>query len=60
MVQDNPQELSGERLKESASESVRKGDDIRARVHDLTLLTRNIRDVERTGVRLLDPTVATP
>jgi len=27
-----------------------------ALVHDLTLVTRNIRDVARTGVRLLDPT----
>jgi len=26
-----------------------------ALVHDLTLVTRNIRDVSRTGVRLLDP-----
>ncbi|MCI0343857.1 MAG: type II toxin-antitoxin system VapC family toxin [Chloroflexi bacterium] len=26
-----------------------------ALVHDLTLVTRNTRDVERTGVRLLDP-----
>lgn len=29
-----------------------------ALVHDLTLVTRNTRDVERTGVRLLDPTGA--
>ena len=27
-----------------------------ALVHDLTLVTRNTRDVARTGVRLLDPT----
>lgn len=27
-----------------------------ALVHDLVLVTRNTRDVERTGVRLLDPT----
>ena len=27
-----------------------------ALVHDLILVTRNVRDVERTGVRLLDPT----
>ena len=27
-----------------------------AMVHDLVLVTRNTRDVERTGVRLLDPT----
>jgi predicted nucleic acid-binding protein len=26
-----------------------------ALVHDLTLVTRNVRDVERTGVRWLDP-----
>jgi len=29
-----------------------------ALVHDLVLVTRNVRDVERTGVRLLDPTAA--
>ena len=29
-----------------------------ALVHDLTLVTRNTRDVARTGVRLLDPTAA--
>lgn len=28
-----------------------------ALVHDLTLVTRNTRDVARTGVRLLDPSV---
>ena len=26
-----------------------------ALVHDLTLVTRNVRDVERSGVRLLNP-----
>ena len=29
-----------------------------ALVHDLVLVTRNVRDVERTGVRLLDPAAA--
>mgnify|MGYP003411350682 CR=1 FL=1 len=29
-----------------------------ALVHDLVLVTLNTRDVERTGARLLDPTVA--
>ena len=29
-----------------------------ALVHDLILVTRNVRDVERTGVRLWDPTAA--
>ena len=28
-----------------------------ALVHDLVLVTRNTKDVERTGVRLLDPTI---
>jgi predicted nucleic acid-binding protein len=31
-----------------------------ARVHDLTLVTRNVRDVARTGVDLLDPFTLTP
>jgi hypothetical protein len=29
-----------------------------ALVHDLIFVTRNVRDVERTGVRLWDPTAA--
>jgi predicted nucleic acid-binding protein len=29
-----------------------------ALVHDLVLVTRNVRDVERTGVRLWDPTAS--
>lgn len=29
-----------------------------ALVHDLVLVTRNVRDIERTGVELLDPTSA--
>lgn len=31
-----------------------------ALVHDLTLVTRNVRDVERTGVRVLDPSSSAP
>jgi hypothetical protein len=31
-----------------------------ARVHDLTLVTRNVRDVARTGVALLDPFTLAP
>lgn len=31
-----------------------------ARVHDLTLVTRNVRDVARTGVDLLDPFALAP
>jgi len=30
-----------------------------ALVHDLTLVTRNVRDMARTGVRILDPFVTT-
>lgn len=51
MAQDDPQELSGDRIRESASESVRKGDDIRARVHDLTLLALRSRRFDRREIR---------
>lgn len=51
MAQHDPQELSGERIRESASESVRKGDDIRARVHDLTLLALRSRRFDRREIR---------
>lgn len=51
MAQENPQELSDERLRESAGESVRKGNDIRARVHDLTLLALRSRRFDRREIR---------
>ena len=31
-----------------------------AKVHDLTLVTRNLKDVERTGVRCIDPFSSLP
>jgi predicted nucleic acid-binding protein len=31
-----------------------------AKVHDLTLVTRNLKDVERTGVRCIDPFSSVP
>lgn len=49
-VQDNPQELSGEHIKESASGSMR-GDDIHTRVHDLTLLALRSRRFDRREIR---------
>jgi hypothetical protein len=30
-----------------------------ARVHDLTLVTRNVKDVARTGINVLDPFAST-
>lgn len=51
MGQESPQEMSGERLRESASESVQKGDNIRARVHDLTLLALRSRRFDRREIR---------
>ncbi|MBI4193495.1 MAG: hypothetical protein HY526_00295 [Betaproteobacteria bacterium] len=51
MAQDDPRELSGERIKESASEWVRKGEDIRRRVHDLTLLALRSRRFDRREIR---------
>ena len=51
MAQHDPQEMSGERIRESASESVRKGEDIRARVHDLTLLALRSRRFDRREIR---------
>lgn len=49
-VQDNPQELSGEHIKESASGSMR-GDDIHERVHDLTLRALRSRRFDRREIR---------
>jgi predicted nucleic acid-binding protein len=31
-----------------------------AKVHDLTFVTRNVKDVARTGIRLLNPFVGSP
>lgn len=50
-VQDNPQELSGEHIKQSASGSMRGGDDIHTRVHDLTLLALRSRRFDRREIR---------
>src|SRR5437867_2498638 len=45
------QELAGEGIKQAASESVREGVDIRARVHDVTLLALKNRRFDRHGMR---------
>jgi ElaB/YqjD/DUF883 family membrane-anchored ribosome-binding protein len=51
MAGETPQDLSGERLKAAASETVRDGADIRARVHELTLLALNSQRFDRAGMR---------
>ena len=48
---ETPQELSGERIKQTASESVRAGVGIRDRVHDLTLEALRSRRFDSKGVR---------
>ena len=48
---ETPQELSGERIKQAASESVRAGVGIRDRVHDLTLEALRSRRFDSQGVR---------
>ena len=48
---ETPQELSGERIKQSATESVRAGVGIRDRVHDLTLEALRSRRFAPKGVR---------
>ncbi len=45
------QEVAGEGIKQAASESVREGVDIRARVHDVTLLALKSRRIDRHGMR---------
>jgi hypothetical protein len=50
-VQDTPQDLSGERIRESASGSMRNGGDIHTRVHDLTLLALRSRRFDRREIR---------
>jgi hypothetical protein len=46
-----PEQASGEAIREAATESVRAGVDIRARVHDVTLLALKARRFDRHGVR---------
>lgn len=47
----NSQELSGDQIKEAASEAVRQGADIRSKVRDLTLLALQKRRFDRHGLR---------
>lgn len=51
MAQDRQQDLSGERIRDAASESVRRGEDIRTRVHDLTLQALRSRRFDRREIR---------
>jgi len=51
MTNETPQDLSGEGLRAAASETVREGTDIRAKVHELTLLALNSQRFDRHGMR---------
>jgi hypothetical protein len=51
MPENTPKPLSGEQLKEVASETVRQGTDIRARVKELTLLALQRQRFDRHGMR---------
>jgi hypothetical protein len=51
MPENTPKPLSGEQLKEVASETVRQGTDIRARVQELTLLALQRQRFDRHGMR---------
>jgi hypothetical protein len=46
-----PEQVTGERIREAATESVRAGVDIRGRVHDVTMLALKARRFDRHGVR---------
>ena len=50
-VQDTPQELSGEHIRESASGTMRADGDIHTRVHDLTVLALRSRRFDRHEIR---------
>jgi hypothetical protein len=51
MSENHSQDFSGERLKEAASEWVRRGEEIRQRVHDLTLMALRSRRFDRREIR---------
>ena len=51
MVENSSQQHSDESLRQAAAESVRKGEDIRRRVHDLTLEALKTRRFDREGIR---------
>ena len=51
MAQDSSQEHSDDTLRQAAAESVRQGEDIRQRVHDLTLEALKTRRFDREGIR---------
>jgi hypothetical protein len=51
MSDGNTEALSNEQVRQAASETVREGTDIRARVHDITLLALQSHRFDRHGVR---------
>jgi hypothetical protein len=57
MSNGNSETLSDEQVKQAASETVRQGADIRARVHDITLLALQSHHFDRHGIREVVRTV---
>jgi hypothetical protein len=51
MANETPQDLSGAGVRAAAAETVREGTDIRAKVHELTLLALNSQRFDRHGMR---------
>lgn len=51
MANETPQDLSGAGVRAAAAETVREGTDIRAKVHELTLLALNSQRFDRSGMR---------
>jgi len=51
MANGTPQDLSDAGIRAAASETVREGTDIRAKVHELTLLALNAQRFDRNGMR---------
>lgn len=58
MVENPSQQYSDETIRQAAAESVRQGDDIRRRVHDLTLEALKTRRFDREGIRAVVRAVA--
>lgn len=51
MTSDTPQDLSGEQIRQAASDTVRVGEDIHDRVRDITLLALQNHRFDRHGIR---------
>ncbi len=51
MTSDTPQDVSGEQIRQAASDTVRVGEDIHDRVRDITLLALQNHRFDRHGIR---------